>query len=243
MEKQSSPNRSVERALEILECFLEKDEMILLEIAEKTGLSSSTALRILCALQEHDFVVKNPQTKSYHLGSKILWLSERVPAESYEDLKRIVYPHMVELNRKYNEDVRLFVPDGNCKLCIESVDSTRELRQVVKVGTRYDLVRGAAGKVILAYMSPREREKLVGDQGRPEAVLEQVRRDGYALSNGEREEGLFGLAVPVLNEDGTLVAAISLSGPTARFEDPNFEERKEAILRMGEAVSVDWQKR
>ena len=59
MEKQNSPTRSVERALEILECFLDKEEMILLEIAERTGLSSSTALRILTALQEHDFVVKN----------------------------------------------------------------------------------------------------------------------------------------------------------------------------------------
>ena len=242
MEKQSSPNRSVERALEILECFLEKDEMILLEIAEKTGLSSSTALRILCALQEHDFVVKNPQTKSYHLGSKILWLSERVPAESYEELKRIVYPHMLELNRSYNEDVRLFVPDGNSKLCIESVDSTRELRQVVKVGTRYDLVRGAAGKVILAHMAPKEREKLLGEET-DESFWEKIRQQGYAVSNGEREEGLFGIAVPVLEEDGSLTAAISLSGPTARFEDANFEERRKAILRMGEAVSHDWQKR
>ena len=133
MEKQNSPTRSVERALDILECFLDKEEMILLEIAEKTGLSSSTALRILCALQEYGFVIKDPQTKKYHLGTKILWLADMVPTESYDELKKIAYPHMVKLNQQYNEDVRLFVQDGNSKLCIESVDSTRELRQVVKV--------------------------------------------------------------------------------------------------------------
>ena len=66
MERQNSPTRSVERALDILECFMDKDEMILLEIAEKTGLSSSTALRILQALTEHDFIVKNTQDKTHN---------------------------------------------------------------------------------------------------------------------------------------------------------------------------------
>ena len=100
MEKQNSPTRSVERALNILECFLHKKEMILLEIAERTGLSSSTVLRILCALQEHDFIVKNPQTKKYHLGSKIGWLADMIPSESYDELKKISYPFMTALNEK-----------------------------------------------------------------------------------------------------------------------------------------------
>ena len=130
MEKQNSPTRSVERPRNILECFLHKKKMILLEIAERTGLSSSTVLRILCALQEHDFIVKNPQTKKYHLGSKIGWLADMIPSESYDELKKISYPFMAALNEKWNEDIHLFVPDGNSKLCIESVDSTRELRQV-----------------------------------------------------------------------------------------------------------------
>lgn len=66
--------------------------MILLEIAERTGLSSSTALRILTALQEHDFVVKNPQNKRYHLGTKLVWLADMVPSKSYDELKRIAVP-------------------------------------------------------------------------------------------------------------------------------------------------------
>ncbi len=214
MEKQNSPTRSVERALEILECFLDKEEMILLEIAERTGLSSSTALRILTALQEHDFVVKNPQNKRYHLGTKLVWLADMVPSKSYDELKRIAVPHMRVLNQKYNEDVRLFVPDGCSKLCVESVESERELRQVVKVGTRHDLQRG-----------------------------DKIRESGVAISDGEREDGLFGIAVPILDRDGNLVAAISISGPTARFANDTLEEKKQAILEMGRRVSHDWQNR
>lgn len=239
MEKRNSPTSSVERALEILECFLDKDEMILLEIAEKTGLSSSTVLRILAALQEYDFVVRNPQNKTYRLGAKIAWLADRIPCETYEDLKVSSYPYMAEMNEKYNEDVRLFVPSGRAKLCIESVDSRRELRQVVEVGSRHDLVRGAAGKIILAYMPEGDRQKLT--EGRNSSVdYEEVREKGYALSVGEREEGLFGLAVPILSDEGRLIAAVSMSGPTARFANENLDEKIQSMVEMGKKISREW---
>ncbi len=242
MEKQNSPTRSVERALRILECFLDKKEMILLEIAERTGLSSSTALRILNALQEHDFVIKNPQTKKYHLGSKIGWLAEMIPSESYDELKRAAYPFMVSLNEKWNEDIHLFVPDGNSKLCIETVDSTRELRQVIRVGSRHDLLRGAAGKVILSYMTPEERRKVLGDTAAEDRTYELVREKGYALSMGEREEGLCGLASPIMDKNGRLSATISMSGAMARFVN-SLEEKEAEIIRVGKEISARWQSR
>ena len=237
MEKQNSPTRSVERALSILECFLDKKEMILLEIAERTGLSSSTALRILNALQEHDFVVKNPQTKKYHLGSKIGWLAEMIPSESYEDLKKIAYPFMVSLNEKWNEHIHLFVPDGHSKLCIETVDSTRELRQVIRVGSRHDILRGAAGKVILSYMTEEERKKVPGLPDPDETAYRKIREKGYALSMGEREEGLWGLASPILDKNGRLAAAISMSGAMNRFAG-SLEEKETEIVWVGREISA-----
>lgn len=242
MERQSSPTRSVERALEILECFLDQDELILLEISERTGLSGSTVLRILSALQEHDFIIKNPINKSYRLGKKIQWLAERMPGENHDELRETAYPFMKEMNERYNEDVRLFVPQGNSKLCIESVESQRELRQVVQVGTRHDLVRGAAGKIILAYMSETERKKLIPDT-RKWDTLDEVKNQGYALSNGEREEGLFGLAVPVFGENGELAAAASISGPTVRFNNENLEDKICSMVQMGKRITEAWGKK
>ncbi|MCD8078143.1 MAG: hypothetical protein LUE63_07195, partial [Lachnospiraceae bacterium] len=139
------------------------------------------------------------------------------------------------------EDVRLFVPNGSAKLCIESVDSRRELRQVVEVGSRHDLVRGAAGKIILAYMPEGDRQKLT--EGKNSVDYAEVREKGYALSVGEREEGLFGLAVPILAEDGQLVAAVSMSGPTARFANENLDEKIRSMVEMGKNISREWKKR
>ena len=242
MERQNSPTRSVERALEILECFMDKDEMILLEIAEKTGLSSSTALRILQALSEHDFVEKNNHGKTYRLGNKILWLANRMPRESHEELRKTAYLHMLAMNEKYNEDVRLFVPDGHSKLCIESIETKRELRQVVQVGTRHDLIRGAAGKMMIAYMSDSDRRRLIEDESLFR-MYDAVREAGYAMSDGEREEGLFGIAVPVVDSDNRLVGAISLSGPSVRFRNEDLKEKINAMKEMGREISLAWRKR
>ncbi len=242
MDRKSSPTRSVERALDILECFLDKDEMILLEISEKTGLSCSTVLRILSALQEYDFVSRNPQNKTYRLGNKIAWLADRIPRESYDELKKTAYPFMVELNEKYNEDVHLFISQGNTKLCIESVDSSRELRQIITVGSRHDIVRGAAGKIILAFMNENDRRKILNDADRkPE--YEQILRQGYAISRGEREEGLFGLAVPVVDAQGKLLATVSISGPSVRFENSTLDEKIQDMCRIGQEISEAWSKR
>ena len=164
-DKQASSSRSVERAMSILECFLDKQEYILLEIAEKTQLSPSTVLRILTALQEHDFVVKNVKSKTYHLGSKISWLAEMIPGKSFEELRSLAYPYMLRINQKYNEDVHLFVHDGKSKLCIEAIDSRRELRQVIRVGSR-------------EYEIPRSNRLISGEE---EPVLKPSGEEGHLL--------------------------------------------------------------
>jgi DNA-binding IclR family transcriptional regulator len=237
-DKQASSSRSVERAMNILECFLDKQEYILLEIAEKTQLSPSTVLRILSALQEHDFVVKNVKRKTYHLGSKISWLAEMIPSKSYDELRSVAYPYMLKINQKYNEDVHLFVHDGKSKLCIEAIDSRRELRQVVRIGSRHDLLRGAAGKVIIAHLSPQMRRQSLGVTDLDDAFYDEIRSAGIALSDGEREEGLFGIAVPVLDGEGQILGALSLSGPSVRFKTEILDKMKADMKKAGEDISA-----
>lgn len=126
------------------------------------------------------------------------------------------------------------VPDGCSKLCVESVESERELRQVVKVGTRHDLQRGAAGKVILSFMTPAERIKVGCGEEQDCTLYDKIRESGVAISDGEREDGLFGIAVPILDRDGNLVAAISISGPTARSAMTHWKRRSRRFLRWEE---------
>ena len=224
--------------MSILECFLDKQELILLEISERTQLSPSTVLRILNALQEHDFIVKNVKAKTYHLGSKISWLAEMIPSKSYDELRSVAYPYMLKINQKYNEDVHLFVHDGRSKLCIEAIDSRRELRQVIRIGSRHDLLRGAAGKIIIAHLDPEERRQALGLADIDDGKYDEVRREGIAISDGEREVGLFGVAVPVLGMDGGILGTLSLSGPTARFQSQVLEQMKKDMVQAGKDISA-----
>ena len=242
-DKQASSSRSVERAMSILECFLDKQEYILLEIAEKTQPSPSTVLRILTALQEHDFVVKNVKSKTYHLGSKISWLAEMIPGKSFEELRSLAYPYMLRINQKYNEDVHLFVHDGKSKLCIEAIDSRRELRQVIRVGSRHDLLRGAAGKIIIAHLQPQMRRQCLGEKDIDDALYDKIKSDGLALSDGEREEGLFGIAAPVFDSEGQILGAVSLSGPSVRFKTELLDKMKEDVRRVGADISAACRKK
>lgn len=236
MENKNSPTRSVERALEILECFLDNDQLTLLEISEKTNLPQSTVHRLILALKSKHFIERDVDTKKYFLGSKLNQLSNKFSGNN-EYLKKIAYNHLLRLNEKYNENVRLFVQEGEYKLCIEAVESTRSLRQVIKVGDKHLLLKGAAGRVLLAYMDEDKMKEILKDDDSVYESFAKVRENGYALSIGEREEGLVGIAAPIKNEEGKVVAALSLSGPSIRFINDEMTDKIKDTIKIANDIS------
>jgi len=239
MEGKNSPTRSVERALEILECFIEHKELTLSQISEKTKLSPSTVHRIISTLQSKHFVERDPNNKKIFLGNKVSQLSSKLPDQTYEELKKISYPHMLKLNEKYNENVRLFIKDGEYKLCIAVVESTRSLRQIIRIGERHLLIVGAAGKVILAYMDPSSRREIIKDTRLDDSVFEKIIQNGYALSIGEREEGLVGIASPIMNSQGELIGVLSFSGPSVRFVNEEMTDKIKDTIKAANDISKD----
>lgn len=237
MESKNSPTRSVERALEILECFLDEKELTLSQISDMTKLSPSTAHRIIATLQSKHFVERNSETKKIILGNKINQLASKLPNEKYDELKKIAYSHMLKLNEIYNENVRLFILDGEYKMCIGVVESTRSLRQIIKIGERHLLIRGAAGKVFLAYMDAKSRNEIIKDTRLDDAVFEKIIEKGYALSVGEREEGLVGIASPIMDYQGKLAAVLSLSGPSVRFVNEEMSDKINDTIKTALEIS------
>jgi DNA-binding IclR family transcriptional regulator len=239
MEGKNSPTRSVDRALEILECFLEHKELTLTQISERTNLSPSTTHRIISTLQSKHFVEKDTDSKKFFLGSKISQLSTKLPSDTYEGLKKVSYGYMLKLNEKYNENIRLFILDGEYKLCIAVVESTHSLRQIIKLGEKHLLIRGAAGKVFLAYMDEHNRNEIIKNTRLNNSVFEKIIEKGYALSVGEREEGLVGIASPIMDSYGKLVGVVSLSGPSVRFINEEMTDKINDTIKMANDISKD----
>lgn len=238
MENKLSPTRSVERALEILDCFLAEDELTLNEVSEKTKLSPSTVYRIMQTMQKKHFIDRDEVSKKFSIGNKINKLANTDDKDVNVELKKAAYSYMSKLNDKYNENVRLYILDGSYKLCIEAIESTRDFRVVIKAGERHTVVRGAAGKIFLAYMDEEERKKLIKDTNITIESLNKIKENGYALSLGEREEGLVGIAAPIFNKEGNVLASLSVSGPAARFINEEMSDKINDLVICCKGISA-----
>ena len=111
---------------------------------------------------------------------------------------------------------------GDRRVAISELTSPHPIRMASGVGQPYPLVRGAAGKAILAFMSAKDIARLAPTSTEPDrllAELESVRQRGYATSTGETVAGASSVAAPLINASQRVCAAINITGPSDRFTD------------------------
>jgi DNA-binding IclR family transcriptional regulator len=192
------------------------------EIAEATGLARSTAHRLLKALEAQGLVSFDAGF-GYRLGPRLVRLASAAMREL--PLRDLARPALERLASVTRETAQLFVRSGDERLCIDVVESESELRTIVPVGASLPLTAGSAGKVIMAWAP--DRERLLG-QLRPftertpgvdrlRRQLAATHRRGWAESSGEREPGVASVSAPVFGAAGSVLAAVSVSGPAQRL--------------------------
>jgi DNA-binding IclR family transcriptional regulator len=162
----------------------------LAELVERTGLARPTAHRLAVALEAHGLVRRDGEGR-FALGLRLIGLghaaAEAVPVWA------AARPALLWLHEQTGESVQLFVRDGEARVCVDSIESSRELRTIVPVGARLPLDAGSAGRI------------LSGAEG---AWVESV---------AEREAGVASVSAPVRDTTGRVVAAVSVSGPIQRL--------------------------
>lgn len=230
--------RALERGLDILGCFQGASAPIpLTTIAGNVDLSLSTALRILGTLEKKGFITRDEATKRYSLGPSLLGLTSA--AQRMNDLAMSALPFMQELNAEHDETISLYIVSGMQRVCIQRVDSSQALRQVVSIGDILPLGLGSGGKVLTAWLAQTPGFDLATHAPTlSPATLEQIRQNGYAASFNERGEGIYGVAAPVRDYTGSVVAALSLSGPTARFQFEKLNELAESVMGKAREIST-----
>ncbi|MFC3750380.1 IclR family transcriptional regulator [Paenibacillus sp. GCM10012306] len=225
MEDRKLTVRAVERALDILLCFTKENELGLTEIAGQIGLHKSTVHRLLTTLEEKGFLTRNAATEKYRLGIRVWELSTHLPA--YDESAALLLPAMERLRDRLGETVSLYLRDGLERVRIQAVQSQQAIRRVAQIGARLPLSVGASSKVLAAYAPPEVLQSLLEGPGWPDYVerdaykhqLQEVMKLGYATSFEEREPGAAAVAVPVVGRSGTVVAALSVSGPVSRLSE------------------------
>ena len=238
----------IERMMSLIDALAEMGEPASLKALSKvTGLHPSTAHRILAAMT-HSRLVERCDAGTYGLGIRFLELGNIVKARF--NLRDIAVPFMQNLHETIGEAINLGIRDGDEIIYLERTSSGRSLVRVVYlVGARAPLHLTSLGKLFLAADTPAdlrayaERTKLPGKTPHSLTTLEQlekeletIRRDDIAYDNEEAEIGLRCVAAPIRNDEGTLVAGLSISAPTDRHDATWPDRIREATIEISRAL-------
>jgi len=242
--------KSLVRALSLLNVLGQMArECTLGEIAHAAKLPPSTVHRLLQTLQQTGYVVQNQATGSYSLGDNLIRLGRK--AEQQRDVRRIARPCLEQLAQDTSETVNLTAIVENAVVQLDHVDSPNMLKVTWDAGQRFPIHASASGKVILAFLPEIEREQIlksielrpftkrtIVDLKKSRAELITVREHGYALDDAEREEGVRCVAAPIFNSKGTVIAAVSVSGPATRVSLSNLEALANKVMSTARGISA-----
>ena len=121
------------------------------------------------------------------------------------------------LRDRTGESSQLYRRHGSLRICMAAADRPVGLRDSIPVGTTMTMQAGSAAQVLLAWAEPEVMHAALARARFTAADLAKVREHGYAESAGEREAGVSSVSAPVWGTAGTVIAAVSISGPIERL--------------------------
>jgi IclR family pca regulon transcriptional regulator len=241
---------SVEKAFRLLQAFsAEHPTVTVSEAAQLTDLTRATARRILLTFVHLGFA--EPVGRAFRLTPHVLrlgygYLNSQPVAERAQ-------PHMRALADKVLESCSMATLDGSEIVYLARVPASRSMSITLSVGSRLPAYPTSMGRVLLASLPPErlrayldgvELRKLtphtIADAEALRAELERVRQQGYAVVDGEREEGVRSAAAPVRDSSGAVIAAVNVSANAARVSLKSLREScVPHLMATADAISRD----
>ncbi len=218
--------QSLERGLLVIRAFdAEHRELGLSEVARISGLTRAAARRFLLTLERLGYVTVSEGR--FSLTPRVLELGYAYLSSL--SLPQVAQPHMEALVAQVNESSSISVLDDTDVVYVARVPTRRIMSITLSVGTRLPAYATSMGRVLLAALPEEELdERLARIELRPlsahtitdvvalRAVLDRVRRQGWAAVDQELEEGLRSLAVPIHDASGRVIAALNVSVHASR---------------------------
>ncbi|RZU30828.1 IclR family transcriptional regulator [Blastococcus saxobsidens] len=242
------PIDSVDNALRLLVLFGERPTLRLTDVSRGLGVASSTAHRLLAMLQYRGFVRQDAATRSYVPGPTLEQLAFDVLRRL--DARTRARPILERLNAELQETIHLGRLEGSAVHFVDSIESSRALRVVGRLGRSMPAYCTSTGKALLAGLSCEELSQLypdeeltritantIGTRTELRAALADVRMNGYAQSQEESEEGVASLAVAV-TADRSPRLAITVSVPVSRMSDATRKEILERLIPAAEELGA-----
>jgi len=241
----------ITRSLNILEVLSEKEGGFgVLELAKRVSLPGSTVHRILNALKKQGYIFQDPDTEKYQLGYKVLNLAGKMLDN--RSLNRLALPYLRKLRDKIGETAHLIVAEGENAVCVESLESSNNMRIYSPIGENNPLHCTAVGKVLLANLAGNEQRKFLAKEfkrytantiispGKLKAELMLIKKRGYAVDREEYQEGIRCIAAPINDSQGRVVAGVGISFPAFRVNKNKEETFVEVIKETACRISTEY---
>jgi IclR family acetate operon transcriptional repressor len=242
--------QSLTRALQLLELLAGDDEGYrLMDIAARSGLSSSTAHRLLTTLEQRQFVQFDRETSLWYIGVRSFSVGAAFARR--RRISGLALPVMRRLRDSCSESVNLGIADLGDIVFVTQVESREVMRAIGKPGFRAPLHGTAMGQAILAAMAeddvlqylrtyglPKLTPNTIARASRLHETLGEVRRVGYAVDDEQNVVGLRCVAAAIRDEHGQPFGAVSLVGPTQRVRSSDFERIGAAVRTAADEITA-----
>lgn len=239
--------QSVSHAIDILESFTRSDkELGVTELSKRLGLHKNNVFRLLATLEHRGYIEQNRETENYRLGPKTLQLGSIFIEQ--RECRRQARPVLESLMAATGETAVVAVLRANKVIYMDSVESNRTVRAISRVGAMLPAHATAVGKAQLAFLPSAEIDRLYPDQALQELTprslktrdallrdLQASRTREYAMENEECDLDVRGIAAPVRDFSGNVIAAVGIVAPSGRLADERLAA-EDVIARVQDAA-------
>ena len=198
---------AVNKALEILNCFTEKNESLsITKIANITGDHKSRISRISKSLENFGYIrkIRNGEFKIGHSISRLYEIYD-----SSFNLKNSIKSELDFISGKTNETASFFVKQKESRVCIQTSEPKKIIKHSIQIGVKKPLNTGSSGHILSAY-----HDLLIENK---ETILKQ----GYSMSFGERDREIASISVPIFRTKKQFLGALTLTGHISNFNKKN----------------------
>lgn len=243
-------DKTLLKGLAVLEALAEAagETRTVQEVASNLGMTKSNAHRTLQTLAHAGYIERDVTSGSYRTTLKLFELGIRQLARV--DIRQSAAPSMRTLADATAETVHLSVLDGCDVLYVDKIESPQPVRAYSMIGGRAPAYCVATGKVLLAYQDDdyferhpieitRHTAKTVADTDALRAELDKVVAAGYAFNRGEWRATVGGVAAPIFDGFGAVVAAVGISGPLERLTQKRMRAFVPAVLEAAAEISAN----
>lgn len=241
----------VARSVKLLQYLSEHGHSTIKDASAALSLAPSTVHRLFDLLSKENIVEHDKIERNYCIGPEFFRLAAKV-YERY-DVRTLTMPMLHEIVRACDETclLGLYLPTAGKMTFAAKVDSSRALRYQIPLGTEISVFWGATGRSILAFLPKADVDRIYGNEGAAPASgdalpsrqkldkeLAEIRKDGVAMSRGQKIQGAVGIGAPVFGASGAVIGSLAATVPAADLTAPKEKQIRLLIKTKAAELSL-----